>query len=438
LQSNIVRLGKEKKKMKKIIIFAVCLACCMAFSLPCFAIELKVEAVQAKKVPASYATVKDGNIVYGKQATAYSPDSLDRILKAYELNLENNDVNGLDYPRYAKVKDDKIVFGRSPAAYDPGTYHKILSAYDLILPIENARALKDPPNYVKVINDKLVFGKNSTAYSPEEFNMLLNAYILPPGEDIEVRKGCPDADGDGVCDEDDDCPNEFGERDNRGCPKDIRCLDADGDGVCDEDDLCSDTPAGTPVDDRGCPIEVKCTDTDQDGICDEEDDCPDTPMGTTVDDRGCPVVEQKPDGDGCADADQDGVCDDRDACLGTPKGAFVNERGCWIIENLLFDFDKSVIKEKYFGDLDEVARVLRENPDLVVEIQGHTCWVGTDQYNQGLSERRAKAVVKYLEDKGVDPARLQWQGYGESRPAFENRTREGRIKNRRVELAPKP
>jgi hypothetical protein len=425
--------------MKKMIIFAVCLAFCMAVSLPSFAIELTVEAVQAKKVSARYATVKDGKIVYGKQATAYSPDSLDRILKAYELDLTNDNVNALNYPRYAQVKDGGIVFGGSPAAYDPGTYHKILSAYGLILPIDNARALKDPPNYVKVINDKLVFGQSSTAYSPEEFNMLLNAYISP---DVERPTGdCPDADGDGVCDEDDDCPNEFGERDNRGCPKVIPptpCDDADGDGVCDEDDDCPNTPAGTPVDARGCPKDIgPCTDTDGDGVCDEDDQCPDTPMGTPVDERGCPIEERKgpvP----CVDADQDGVCDDRDACLGTPKGAFVNERGCWIIENLLFDFDKSVIKDKYFGDLDIVARVLRENPDLVVEIQGHTCWVGTDKYNQGLSERRAKAVVKYLEDKGVDPARLQWQGYGESRPAFENKTREGRIKNRRVELAPKP
>ncbi|MCP4353554.1 MAG: OmpA family protein [Desulfobacterales bacterium] len=428
--------------MKKIIIFAICLACCMAVSLPSFAIELSVEAVKAKKVPASYATVKNGKIVYGKHATAYSPDSLDRILRAYELDLNDNDVNELNYPRYAKVKDGEIVFGKSSAAYDPGTYHKILSAYDLILPIENARALRDPPNYVKLNdNNKLIFGKSSTAYSPEEFNMLLNAYILPTTT-AKVDPGpCNDADGDGVCDEDDDCPNEYGERDNRGCPKPppppVDCVDSDGDGVCDEDDDCPNTPADTPVDVRGCPKLVPCPDSDGDGVCDKDDQCPDTPMGTVVDkNTGCPPpADEIP--TVCVDADEDGVCDDRDACLGTPKGAFVNERGCWIIENLLFDFDKSVIKEKYYGDLDEVARVLKENPDLVVEIQGHTCWVGTDKYNQGLSERRAKSVVKYLEDKGVDPARLSLEGYGESRPAFENTTREGRIKNRRVEMAPK-
>ncbi|MCP4109748.1 MAG: OmpA family protein [Desulfobacteraceae bacterium] len=428
--------------MKKIIIFAICLACCMAVSLPSFAIELTVEAVKAKKVPASYATVKDGKIVYGKHATAYSPDSLDRILRAYELDFNDNDVNELNYPRYAKVKDGEIVFGKSSAAYDPGTYHKILSAYDLILPIENARALKDPPNYVKLNdNNKLIFGKRSTAYSPEEFNMLLNAYILPPTDKIEPRDTgvCPDADGDGVCDEEDDCPNEYGERDNRGCPKEKPpCPDSDRDGVCDEFDECPDTPAGKRVDVRGCPEPEICPDSDGDGVCDEDDQCPDTPMGTAVDEKtGCPPPADEIPTTVCVDADEDGVCDDRDACLGTPKGAFVNERGCWIIENLLFDFDKSVIKEKYYGDLEEVAKVLKENPDLVVEIQGHTCWVGTEKYNQGLSERRAKSVVKFLEDKGVDPARLSWEGYGESRPAFENTTREGRIKNRRVEMAPK-
>lgn len=425
--------------MKKIIIFAICLAVSMAISLPSLAIELSVKAVRDKKVPASYATLnKKGEIVYGKHGTAWSPGTFDRVLKAYELTLEPKHVNDLKYPRYAKVQNEEIVFGESPVAYDPGTYHRILSAYGLILPLENARALKDPPNYVKVINDKLVFGTKSTAYSPEEFNMVMNAYILPD-------KPCTDSDGDGVCDDKDKCPGtpRGSVVDKDGCPPEITesvkvpCPDADGDGICDDEDKCPDTPEGATVNEDGCEPVIVCPDEDGDGVCDVDDDCPGTPKGTSVDERGCPKVI--PSGPiVCPDEDNDGVCDEKDACLGTPKGAFVNERGCWIIENLLFDFDKSVIKPKYYSDLDEVARVLKENPDLVVEIQGHTCWVGTDRYNQGLSDRRAKAVVKYLEEKGINPARLNWQGYGEARPAFENTTREGRIKNRRVELAPKP
>ncbi len=139
-------------------------------------------------------------------------------------------------------------------------------------------------------------------------------------------------------------------------------------------------------------------------------------------------------GQNCTDSDNDGICDERDACPGTPKGISVNERGCWIIANILFDFDKSVISPKYYPGLDEVVRVLKENPGMSAEIRGHASAGGTAEYNQRLSERRAEAVMKYFEDKGIDSARLRRKGYGFSRPASANGTPEGRRKNSRVEL----
>ncbi len=80
-------------------------------------------------------------------------------------------------------------------------------------------------------------------------------------------------------------------------------------------------------------------------------------------------------------------------------------------------------------------QILQRYPDLKVEVAGHTDSIGTDAYNQGLSERRAKAVYDYLTSNGVDASRLQGPvGYGESRPIDTNETAEGRAKNRRTEL----
>ena len=98
-----------------------------------------------------------------------------------------------------------------------------------------------------------------------------------------------------------------------------------------------------------------------------------------------------------------------------------------------FDFDKSDVKAVYSPQFEEIAKVLRESTDITMTIEGHTCWIGTEEYNQGLSDRRAKAVKqKFIEDFGVGPDRIQTVGYGESRPVADNNTLAGRQKNRRA------
>ena len=136
------------------------------------------------------------------------------------------------------------------------------------------------------------------------------------------------------------------------------------------------------------------------------------------------------------DKDGDGVYDDLDKCPGTPKGAKVDDRGCWTLNNVLFDFDKWNIKQNFAYLLDHVVDVLKKNPYLKVRLEGHTDDVGNTAYNQGLSERRASSVQKYLEGKDIESSRLKSMGYGETRPAYPNATRAGRANNRRVELAP--
>jgi uncharacterized repeat protein (TIGR01451 family) len=105
-----------------------------------------------------------------------------------------------------------------------------------------------------------------------------------------------------------------------------------------------------------------------------------------------------------------------------------------LTEQIHFEFDKAVIQRRSYPILRELAEVLQEYPDLRVRIEGHTDAVGTESYNQRLSERRALAVRDFLVGLGIAPERLEWVGYGESRPIASNDTPAGRAKNRRTEF----
>jgi outer membrane protein OmpA-like peptidoglycan-associated protein len=107
-----------------------------------------------------------------------------------------------------------------------------------------------------------------------------------------------------------------------------------------------------------------------------------------------------------------------------------------VLEGVNFDFDKSDIRPEDHAKLDQDVATLKEWGDIKVEVAGHTCNIGTDDYNLGLSQRRAESVRNYLIDKGIPADRLTAKGYGESQPVADNATNEGRIQNRRVELVP--
>jgi OOP family OmpA-OmpF porin len=100
----------------------------------------------------------------------------------------------------------------------------------------------------------------------------------------------------------------------------------------------------------------------------------------------------------------------------------------------LFDFDKAVVKADAKGKLDDLAdKVKRINLEVVIAI-GHTDSIGSDAYNQKLSVRRAEAVKAYLVSKGIEPNRVYTEGKGEKQPVASNSTKDGRAKNRRVEI----
>lgn len=132
------------------------------------------------------------------------------------------------------------------------------------------------------------------------------------------------------------------------------------------------------------------------------------------------------------DDDNDGVNNCLDKCPNTPKGAKVDKDGCWAYHGIFFDFDSDKIKPNFEPALENAVEVLHINPDLNVQIQGHTDSYGSDDYNQNLSERRAKAVKNELIRRGIDGHRMTTVGYGESKPADTNETDEGRAYNRRV------
>ncbi|MGE0334235.1 MAG: OmpA family protein [Gammaproteobacteria bacterium] len=104
------------------------------------------------------------------------------------------------------------------------------------------------------------------------------------------------------------------------------------------------------------------------------------------------------------------------------------------LEGTHFDFNKATLKPEAMSKLDHAAQVMTDNPGIKVNVEGHTDSVGSDAYNQNLSDRRAKSVVDYLVGKGVDAGRLMSAGYGESRPVATNDSAEGRAQNRRVDL----
>ncbi|MEO5348661.1 MAG: OmpA family protein [Magnetococcus sp. YQC-3] len=125
---------------------------------------------------------------------------------------------------------------------------------------------------------------------------------------------------------------------------------------------------------------------------------------------------------------------DKRKCTDVPKGAPVDKDGCWVIKNLNFRFNSAKIEGKSKSSLQETATVLKQNPEVKVEIQGHTDNIGTPAYNQKLSQRRANAVMKSLVKKGIKKQRMTAKGYGLEKPIASNATKEGRAENRRVEL----
>lgn len=241
------------------------------------------------------------------------------------------------------------------------------------------------------------------------------AVVLPPPPPPVV-----DRDNDGILDSLDRCPDVAGLESLQGCP------DRDGDGISDIDDKCADTKGIAKY--QGCPI----PDTDGDGINDEEDKC--VTVKGVARYQGCPIP----------DTDGDGINDEEDKCPTRP-GTAANQ-GCpeiakeviekinFAAKNVFYATGSFKLLAKSNAALNEVARLMKTDPSLMLDIDGHTDAQGTDVSNQTLSENRANSVKEYLIKQGVDANRLKATGFGESKPIADNTTVAGRAKNRRTEM----
>jgi outer membrane protein OmpA-like peptidoglycan-associated protein len=105
-----------------------------------------------------------------------------------------------------------------------------------------------------------------------------------------------------------------------------------------------------------------------------------------------------------------------------------------VLNNILFETGKSVLTPGSYMELNRLLNIMNENPQMKIEISGHTDKTGTEPLNFKLSEARAKAVVDYLIQKGIDRSRMEFRGYGSLQPISDNSTVAGRSKNRRVEF----
>ena len=202
----------------------------------------------------------------------------------------------------------------------------------------------------------------------------------------------------------------------------IKPLDGDNDGVLDQDDKCPNSKAGEKVDKFGCLI---LNDADNDGVPDKDDKCPNTKEGTAVDEHGCEL-----------DSDGDGIVDSKDQCPGTTQEFTVDGYGCPQTATLTVTFPpgRYNVDEKLISQLEDFALFLRENPGYDVIIYGYTDSSGPAKVNLKLSQKRADAVKEALTRYSISSIRLTAIGKGEADPIADNKTKEGRAKNRRIEV----
>ena len=247
-----------------------------------------------------------------------------------------------------------------------------------------------------------------------------------------------DTDGDGILDPSDECPRKPEDKDafqdEDGCPED----DNDADGIADKIDDCPLDPEDRDghEDTDGCPD----LDNDADGIADRVDQCPDEPEDKDgfEDDDGCPDCDNDKDGvpecpqpvDKCPTE----AANTADGCPPKYQLITVTEQKIELKQTVYFDTRKATIKPVSFPLLNEVALALKDNPTIQVRIEGHTDSQGSDRFNLKLSKKRADSVRSYLIKKGIDPLRMVAEGYGETVPIADNRTKGGRDQNRRVEF----
>jgi outer membrane protein OmpA-like peptidoglycan-associated protein len=389
--------------------------------------------------PGVYVNFPLGNVVSLELQGQYS-----RIGGKYENNNNattlNQELTYLSVPVFFKIHTGRFF------AFDVGAQADfLLSAKDKTLPVEVDNESTFDHNVFGLMGGVeffprsrvAIFGKyvrgikridESETTLPRRYNQQIQAGLkfklfgtrIPGIAPLPPAPIVLDRDGDGVVDAEDKCPDVAGLASLMGCP------DRDGDGIADADDKCPDVAGIAKY--QGCPV----PDTDGDGVNDEMDKCP-TVAGLARY-QGCPVP----------DTDGDGVNDELDKCPSRPGPA--SNQGCpeiakevvekinFAAKNVFFATGSFKLLPKSFASLKGVADLMKADPSLMLDVDGHTDSQGSDELNQTLSENRAASVKDYLISQGVDASRMKSTGYGEGTPVADNATAAGRAKNRRTEM----
>ena len=244
-------------------------------------------------------------------------------------------------------------------------------------------------------NDGILDKYDACPDSPEDY------------DGFEDEDGCPDYDNDndGIPDVQDQCPNEAedfdGYMDNDGCPD----VDNDGDGILDINDECPNQPEDKDgyLDQDGCPD----LDNDNDGIPDEEDACPNQPE----------TFNGFEDSDGCPDQ----------------LNVFSVSKISYQAEEIFYE-NSAKIKPEGVQKLDQALEVIKQDHSSVWRVEGHMDTHGTEQYIRKMSYDRAAAVRDYFISHGISSSRIDVYGMSDDFPVGDNTTKEGRRKNRRIEI----
>jgi len=200
-----------------------------------------------------------------------------------------------------------------------------------------------------------------------------------------------DNDKDGIINSEDECPDEFGVKENNGCPS----LDRDGDGILNDEDNCPDEIGD--LDNKGCPWE----DDDGDGVLDRDDNCPNEPGD--IANKGCPSKVKS-------------ILD------------IISKENSII----LFEANSFTTSDSGESAVTNLAKSLKNHPDLIIIIEGYASSDGGTIHNQNLSEKRANSIKNSLKALGIKDSRIKSVGFGENKPVDTNNTPNGRAKNRRV------
>lgn len=243
-------------------------------------------------------------------------------------------------------------------------------------------------NFSKGLSQFYTANTNTGSFKNQVFGATVGFYL---NKDKKREASTRDRDEDGVPDVQDECPKLKGSALAKGCP------DQDNDGVADKDDYCPNI-AGTPKR-NGCPA----PDSDNDGVNDDDDKCPG--VKGVKENNGCAAIDEK-----------------------------IKNEIDRFAKRIQFKYKSTVLSKKSKEVLDEIVKILKENKNLNVLIEGYTSSDGNGRNHLNLSQKRAESVREFLEANGIQAKRLNAVGFGDANPLNKNETEAERAANRRVEL----